>query len=257
MPSSPSPSSPRNTRFTTAFELRHLILDERMGELVNRVFQDDGVSSAYLRHYSFIAQTIARLEYALDQVHEEQNEIYNHLMASPQFRHTLRPVIQTYRQRQRQSNSQPYTHSHRPLNRRESPNSLPSSSSSQPSSNDSSTRPPHPSPDAQPGSSINPIDVDADKDNDNDKTKIMGTTDQYGRRLTHIDGSGPPNSESMCERCSQYGHEKSGCNTKIRSFLFCDTCRWLGRQQDNCDHYDLSPVDCRKLRGDIPYDDSD
>ena len=96
----------------------------------------------------------------------------------------------------------------------------PSSSSTQPS-----------------GSQHDPIDVDAINEN-------------------AYDNKTQPEFKPTCKRCGKFGHEKANCDMLMRSFVHCNICEWMGRQQRYCDHYDLSPVAAQRLRGNIPYDNS-
>ena len=66
-----------------------------------------------------------------------------------------------------------------------------------------------------------------------------------------------PRFRPTCGRCGIIGHDERDCDTPIRSFTHCYTCQWLGRRQRLCEHHDMSPVDFRRLRGDIPYDNDE
>jgi hypothetical protein len=70
---------------------------------------------------------------------------------------------------------------------------------------------------------------------------------------SNVDERKPP--QPTCKRCGQTGHLRPDCDTRIRSFTHCDICNWMGQKQMLCDHYDISPVGFRKLRGNIPFDD--
>ena len=147
-----SSSSSSSLHFVDPLELGHIILDDRMTDLINRLFQTDEGSSAYLRYYHHITRNIHWLEYEVDQLHQEQWDIHGHLMSSPRFQCILQPVVQTHRIRSRRSGFHPYTN--RPLSRQNSTDSPPSSIPSQLLSNDKlPTEDASPPPkDAQPGS---------------------------------------------------------------------------------------------------------
>ena len=68
-----------------------------------------------------------------------------------------------------------------------------------------------------------------------------------------LDGS--DNGLPQCDHCKQYGHTKQDCDTPLRSFLFCEVCKWKRTPQDNCPHFDMSPVFFKALKGNIPYDE--
>ena len=259
--SSSSSSSAHDERTTSAFELRILTLDDLMTERINHAVRDDGVSAAYLRHYNYIARTLARLESELDQAQEEESIIFNHLMASSDFRHTISPVIRTFRRRLQRQGFQPYIRNNRLLEPRHTAHPLPSMTPSQSSSRSSTKKPSFGSSQLQSdthtqhGSELNPINIDTWDGLDRDDW-FKATEEEMLQSLRH--DTGPKRFKPTCERCGQWGHEKPDCDTRLRSFSVCDTCKWLKRRQRDCDHYDLSPVDCRELRGKkIPYDDED
>ena len=240
MPSSSSSSSSSPTYPISAFELGTLVLDERMVELTNRIFEDDDLTIAYLRHYIFITRGIHRAEYELDQLQHEQRTIHEYVMASPHFRRAIQPIVRTYRRRTRQSGLHPYTRQPLNINQPCSPptsqSSPPSSIPSQPSTSSLSSKSTQPPNDIQPGSANYPIDVD-DND-DHDKTKTVKK----------------PKFEPVCERCGKQGHDKPDCDTPIRSFTHCRVCEWMKKPQETCDHHDVSPAQCKRLRGNkIPY----
>ena len=85
-----------------------------MVKLTNQIFEDDELTIAYLRHYIFITRSIHRAKYELDQLRYEQQTIHEYVMASPQFRQAMQPIVRTYRRRARQSGLHPYTR--QPLN---------------------------------------------------------------------------------------------------------------------------------------------
>ena len=114
MPSSSSSSSSSSTYPISAFELGTLVLDERMAELTNWIFHDDKLTTAYLWHYTFITHSIHQAKYDLDQLRYEQQTIHEYVMAFPQFRQAMQPIVRAYRQPAHQSGLHPYTR--QPLN---------------------------------------------------------------------------------------------------------------------------------------------
>ena len=124
MPSSSSSSSV--STFTDAHEFSNLVLNGRMTALVNRTFDDDPTSAAYIRHFTFIATLVEKLRFDIDQYQEEQQTILDHLLTCPRFCATLKPLTRTYRRQMRQSGFHPYTR--RPTFTPSSSSSLASSS---------------------------------------------------------------------------------------------------------------------------------
>ena len=253
MSSSASTSSSPSS-FTSPRELSNMILRDDSVEYLNHAFEDDVTGEAHLRHYKYISTNINRLECALDHHKQQQQELFDHMLANKYFRVTIRPVVRQYRQQQQRSGFDPHTglplvYRQKPYarltkNSRSSP--PPHSVSGAQDSPSSSPSQSNHSAESEPGSSQNPIDVDAD-------TSRCVRCGEQGHTV-------PNCSKKLllptCERCGQFGHEQPDCDTKIRSFLHCHTCEWLGQRQSKyCDHYDMSPVDKRNLRGRIPYDD--
>ena len=186
-----------------------------MTDLINRLFQTDEGSLAYLHYYHHITRSIHRLEYELNQLHQEQWDIHEHLMSSPRFQHILWPVIQTHRICSRRSGFHPYTK--RPLSRQNSMDSPPSSIPSQSSSNNKlPTEDASPPPkDAQPRSVNLPTDVDAFQG----QFEIKNQPDELRPRF-----------KPTCECCRRWGHEQPNCDTPIRSFHKCYICAWRGQR---------------------------
>lgn len=247
---------------------------------LNEAFCDKDVDAAELRHFSYISMNIARLEYELDRHKEERRELFEHMKTSQNFRNRIQPVIHSHRRRTRQSGFDPRTNQpivkklrrpstpYRPL---PPPPKTSSKGSSQSTRSFLSTG----------SSSDNPIDVDnlqtvkkprfdpeiseiknGRPDPTNNKGHITKTSKLSCERCHQPDHNREECTTKMfkptCERCRQWGHEKPNCDTKIRSFSHCDICEWLKKPQRLCEHYDLSPVDVKTLRGDkIPYDYSD
>ena len=239
----------------SAFELRHIILDQEAVEMFEHVFSEDATSMSQLRHISFVSQTIKRLEYELDCHHEEEREFYEHVMKDEDFRNPLQLVARDYRRRTRAKGFHPYHH--RPL-KPPPPSASPKSSRSRP------TRPSPESPPSssscttdqstsyesgmsivrayleqerqqnQPRSSGNPIVVDVPEENE---------PPIYRRRP-----SMSPRYRPTCEQCGQFGHEKPNCTTPARIYIPCEFCVHLEQSQRLCTHYDMSPKRRRFLR---------
>lgn len=273
MPSSTSSTS-SNTPLSPS-ELSTILFDHSMVELITNVFSDEPRTVDQLRYYSYISQNIVRLEAELDRHHQERDELFDHILYDEATENTMRPVVRTYRRRTRRSGFCPYTR--QPLaneilrtptpfppatsSSRSSQNSLPSTNPSQSSSSGGSSNS-APSPNMQPGSSAYPIDVDANPQSDIHLDPIT-IKKPYVRS-----DEDAPRFKPTCARCGQFGHEKPNCDTKMRSFDWenCVVCAWRndrptvlhkGLRQRMCDHYDVSPVDIEKLRGNIPYDEEE
>jgi hypothetical protein len=75
------------------FELNNMVLHDQTVILLNETFPNDRTSSAHLRHYSFVSQNIQRLKHTLDQYYQEQNELFEHMMANDQFQTALQPIV--------------------------------------------------------------------------------------------------------------------------------------------------------------------
>jgi hypothetical protein len=87
-----SPASHDANHLPSAFEVRHILLDHTS---VNQMNQSpfDGVAVASIRHLSFAAQNIKRIKYELDRHHQEEQELFEHLMKYEEFRETLQPTV--------------------------------------------------------------------------------------------------------------------------------------------------------------------
>jgi hypothetical protein len=249
--------------------LTNLILDNPSVDLLNQEFGDDFLASAHLRHYMFISQGIKRLESELDRFQQEQKDLFDYMMESDGFRRNLHPIVRTYRRQTRAKGFHPYTQ--QPLAPPPRHPRLPSTPKSSPPSSTLGSHPSHSSSSSSSsttasiqmskeeddiitaylkdeGTAQNPICV---KDDDNEplceRCKQLGhTINNCLTRMTH----------PVCERCKIIGHDTQNCDTPLRTFLFCDICKWKGTHQLDCPHVDMSPVAFQKLRGNIPYDDN-
>jgi hypothetical protein len=267
MPSSTASTS-SNTPLSPS-ELSTILFDHSMVELITNVFSDEPRTVDQLRYYSYISQNITRLEAELDRHRQEREELFDHILRDEATEDTMRPIVRTYRRRTRRSGFCPYTH--QPLANEiiRTPTPFPPATSSsrssrnpsQSSSSDDSSSS-SPSPYMQPGSSEYPINVDANPQPDIHLDPIT-MKKPYVRS-----DEDAPRFKPTCARCGQFGHEKPDCDTKMRSFDWenCEICAWRnsgptaltkGLRQRMCDHYDVTPVDIKKLRGNIPYDEEE
>lgn len=88
--SSPSPiPSPQ--------EFSRLITDPDLLHSIARRFASRKSSSAILRYYKFLSQSIAQLEEELERHQMERETIYNHLFDNQSFRMRIRPIVNEYR----------------------------------------------------------------------------------------------------------------------------------------------------------------
>jgi hypothetical protein len=247
--SSSSSFASSDSNLTASEELGNLLFDEPMADLCNEVFFTTPEHINNLRLYQLTVQTIRRLEYDLEQYQQMRREFFDEMWTSEEFRQKIRPIVNTYRRRMRQTAPHPYarrqpspsspsyldlpntqwvSYSRR---RRDTPIPSPSPSQSSSSTTSGSYHSAHSS---TSGTREDPIDVDGSE----------------GPSLPQI-------ATPTCPRCKQVGHLRPNCDTKMRSFTFCDVCDWLKQDQSACLHYDFSPADITRLRSNnIPYDDS-
>jgi len=226
-------------------EMSLIVLDNPSVDLLNETFGGDCTASAHLRHYMFVSQSIRRLESELDRHHAEQRTLFDHILENENFRRDLHPIITTYRRQSRAKGFHPYTQL--PLTPPPRSPRLPSSPKSSPAS---PTRKPR-SRKAYSSSDSFPM---TKEENDIITTYLAN----HGTPLDPIvieesDKELLP----ACQRCKQQGHDASNCDTHMKTFLFCEVCKWKRTPQCDCPHIDMSPVAFRKLRGNIPYDNSD
>ena len=236
-----------------------------MPTLLSATFNDDRVTTMALRHYHFVVKTIEKLEEEIERQVVEQQSILMQLLRRCRFHEHITPIVADYR---------------RCLGRTSAPIATSPISSSLPSSltdikedhtpeGGAATPPPTTCPDnieviddndsppstyataeTSLGSSQNPIDVDqfqfGQEMYDNQKFQdILNKTKE------------PPRFKPTCERCGQIRHDKPDCDTPICSFIHCKVCEYFGKRQSMyCGHVDLSPVAFQRMRGNIPYDDS-
>jgi hypothetical protein len=106
MPSSSTSNSPSPL---SASELSELLRDNPMVNLINQTYNNDAVSAAHMRHYSFITMNIRRIGELLDEQLRERQEVFKHMMKDADLQEKLQPIVTTYRQRCRDSRPVPYT----------------------------------------------------------------------------------------------------------------------------------------------------
>ena len=158
----------------------------------------------------------------------------------------MKPVINSYWRRTRAKGFHPY--SQRPLTPFSRPSRPPRPPTvprlSPPSTNHDSS-----------GSSSQQSPSSSVKMRRSDDDLILDYLQLQGTPHNPITLDGSNNGLPQCDRCTQYGHAKQDCDTPLQSFLFCEVCKWKRTPQDNCPHFDMSPIAFKTLRGNIPYDE--
>lgn len=209
----------------SAFELRHIILDDEAVEKFNNVFSDDATSMIQLRHISFVSQNIERLQHELDRHHKEEQEFYNHIMKHEAFRNPLQLVTHDYRRRTRAKGFHPYHH--RPL-------SPPPSSTSSRS---------HPSTDSPPSSS--PYTTDQSTSYESGMSIIRAYME--GERQRNQRGS-PENPIVVDASESDSDSEEPSSQSSKSPQYRCRFCAHLGRSPRLCTHHLMSSKRRQLLR---------
>ena len=232
-PTPPPLSPPSSLLLSTPQELSDLILDNDMIDPINDALDPVSTALAHLNHYSLVSYNLRRIEEDLHRHYDERRRIFDHLRHDESFSTKMKPVFEKHRAKQRRSRK-PYTCFNVKTTRR-SPSPPPVASTSSKNNTSSSS---------------------------SDYATVLDIINSYiplGSVDNPIDVDIPI--IKVCRRCGQEGHKKIDCDTKIRSFDHCDTCDWLGRAQNLCDHYDVTPVDMIRLFGrpgvQIDIDDSD
>jgi hypothetical protein len=231
--SSPSTSSTAAISTLTPQELSRMLLAPHMTLPISKSFENYPTSTATLRHYAFLSQSIVTLEEELERHQLEREQIFDHMMQSKLFRRKIQPIVMKYRPtapRRTQFHSYGRTSPSPSLdsysssidNETTSPQSikiLPEEALAQNSTPPVTSSPEsiHNPIDEEPGSRENPIVVQDDED--------------------------------LCTRCKQQGHQLGDCNTPMRTFHHCEICAWT--KQDTCTHIDASPVWLQELRASI------
>jgi hypothetical protein len=264
--SSHSSTSDLTLATLTAQELADLVADTRNHAFLHGAFPPDSHSSTLLQYFAYASKNAYDMEQELERHHRERQEIFEILQGNRRFRQRIRPIVNFHRRtaanipRPTRVRAHPYRRPSTP----HSSNSPSSSSSSHVSRRsvvinpeDALVPPPssisttsslvsfrtaeEPNPNAQPGSSQNPINVD---------DELVDTCDCEGESWlcdvcdTRI---------RTCTRCNQEGHFHEDCETKIRSFTNCHACEfnWRGTvkpENAECHHYDISPGWAKRQR---------
>ena len=249
-----STSSSNNSFFSTStsdaslspHKFTNLILDDATIPLLEHAFRNDPITHAHLRHYNFVSSEIKQLEHTLDRHFQERQTLFHHIMKFGKVERTMKPVVDSYRRRKKAKGFHPY--SQRPLTPFHRPSRPPRPSIvprlSPPSTNH----------DSKPSSSQQSSSSSV-KMGQSDDDLILAYLQLQGTPHNPITLNGSDNWLPQCDRCKQYGHAKQDCNTPLWSFLFCEVCKWKRTPQDNCPHFNMSPVVFKALRGNIPYDE--
>jgi hypothetical protein len=191
MPPSSTSNSPSPL---SASELSELLRDDPMVNLINQTYNDNAVSAAHMRHYSFrvITMNIRRIRELLDEQLRERQEVFEHMMKDADLQEKLQPIITTYRQRCRDSRPVPYVKKPIFQQRPQTPfrPTNPSSLSSLPSESTN---------DNQFGSSKNPIVIEA-----SEAEEVVVKPYERSESMR-------PQFRPTCEQCGQIGHNQDDC----------------------------------------------
>jgi hypothetical protein len=242
MSSSSSVSSTAAISTLTQQELSRLLLAPHMNSPIARTFEHHPTSTAILRYYSFLSQSIVTLEDELERHQLEREQIFNSLMNSKTFRRRILPLVTNFRPTEpRRTRFHPHGYT--------SPSPSPVSESSPTSGLNRSVESPP---------SIKPEEALA-------RTSTPFMMDSTGSYHNPIDSSGSTNideepgsqknpiiirdDKDECSRCQQQGHQFKDCGTPMRSFQHCEICAWT--KQKTCDHIDVPPAWLRELKANI------
>ena len=80
-------------------ELSHLLTEPDSLHSIARKFTSKPTSTAILRQYKFLSQSIAQLEEELERHHMEREVIYTHLFDNRSFQTRICPIVDKYRQK--------------------------------------------------------------------------------------------------------------------------------------------------------------
>jgi hypothetical protein len=201
-------------------EFSCIVTNPHMNDDIAQRFASKPSSSAYLRYYKSLSQSIELLEQELERQQMEREALFDQLFDSRSFRTRIRPIVSKYRHEQAliRRGFHPYSHTaDSPPSSSSHEVSFPPSSESHTTSNNSSY---YTAIDEEPGTSKqNPIVIHNEVD------------------------------ENVCARCKQEGHQREDCDTPMRTFVECGVCAWT--KQDTCNHIDASPVWLRELRASV------
>ena len=169
-------------------EFAHMMLHSDMPKCLATAFTDDPVATVALRYYSFLTETIERLEKDLLRQRIEQQDIFGHLIRKQRFQQQIAPLVSAYRRQTREERYHPYSRTPSPPHcENKDPPSTPltthisPSTSSPPSpTNRSSGSSPH-----EVGTKHNPISIGDDElpPDWDDPTEWQLTADEIRREL--------------------------------------------------------------------------
>jgi hypothetical protein len=228
-----SPSSVSSTAAVSTLtqqELSRLLLAPHMNSPISRTFERNPTSTAILRYYSFLSQSIVTLEDKLERHQLEREQIFNSLMNSKSFRRRILPLVTNFRPTEpRRTRFHPHGYT--------SPSPSPVSSPSSVLERSAESPP-----------SIKPEEALA-------RTSTPFTTDSMGSFHNPIEIGSKENpivvrdDKDECTRCKQQGHQHKDCGTPMRSFQHCEVCAWT--KQALCTHIDASPAWLKELKANI------
>lgn len=207
-----------------------------MVEILNALYDNDYTSSALLRHYGWVTNTITRLEEEIERHREELHENHEYMMGNPRFQATIQPVVMTFRRKTRKTRPLPY----------QRPPTDPSTSSTRrrsppfPIVNDPLKRSPTPFPIVEqisrPPSPRLSSSTESLLSYYTAPEESLGTRKDNPINVDEIEDG----TLTICSRCYSIGHLREDCDTPMRSFDHCEICAWT--KQEICDHVDVSPA---------------
>lgn len=243
-------------------EFSRLLNDPEFQTDINRRFARRPTTSCTLRFYQHISDTITQLEQEIERQKEERDYLWENLFNSRSFVGRIKPVMRNYRHK--------LALQRRGLERfRRTPTPyhvVPDNYRSMESIHVHFQRTPSPDYHTPTEEPENNDDDDSHLSlSDCDATRNVGPASEPDPTDTEDEGQGtseypretdsppplfhsivepePPIDETppLCARCHIPGHDLFDCDTPIRSFTHCESCEWLGRPQENCNHFDVPP----------------
>jgi hypothetical protein len=248
---------------TDPIELSQMITQDYIPDVLTAAFTESPVALAILREYCFISHAMNNLRRELGRGRAERTSLFNALMGSRNFQHTMFPILTEFRRRQQETALPPYP---QPLSSSSSTNNSPHSSelnSESPrsieiqSENHSLSEPLslivdssssyHTAVLDEPGSSTNPIDVDAIEIPQEAPQNVQfvtttGTTPHTDSVRAHRDTPHPNEgtlvrartlpSLLVCSTCIRTGHTRNDCI--YEGPLICDYCNRPGHARRSC-----------------------
>jgi hypothetical protein len=205
-------------------EFARMIDRSNMDEVLTLTFQDDAAITLNLHDFVFVTQSRQRLEQELQARIIEQQDLFGDLIRNRRFQRCATKFIAEYRR------YQPYS---RPALTTSS-----SSADSEPPRRFANVR------NSVPGSPTNPIDVDSDTPLDGCDSSSPGSP----ANPINVDSDIPLPPKVTVSFKPSCNNETPTPGPHHDSVLYVNAVALL------CDHYDMSPVDFKRLRGDIPYD---